>query len=341
MYLGSQTLRGIECRPWRGEGVSAAYEGGELRLRSGEGERLSLNAFGRSLWAACEGQSSVDEIVERLRDEHGLTDRHARVDTIVLLQRMRQAGLVHAPGLLARPSDEDRRISLADVTFYVINCPDAVERRQFMSEQLERLGLRHSFVEGRRIEPPKFGVSLSHLKVLTREDIQVPFAILEDDCEFQRPLPEFFELPLDADALYLGVSHFGSRVPGQLSRSRFGAVRWVPHKPALFRVFNMFARHAVVFLTEQFRENALRSSLAGLLVDGKKPVPGDACCAMLHASHLVLTPTQPYCHQSSKLRGFELETRHPLDHRWPPRMQARRRLEFGKAPRPGDLHPPC
>jgi hypothetical protein len=212
-----------------------------------------------------------------------------------------------------------RGLDLRRIRFYVINCPEATERRSFMAAQLERLGLDYELVNCIPAPPwSRLSVALSHLKILARGDVAVPFAILEDDCELTDNLTLDFSPPVETDALYLGVSHFGIRTPGTFSPALWRKVRWVRFDNSWLRVFNMLARHAIVYLSEQFRVNAIQASVMAMTGAGRDvSFNGDTGYAMLQATHLVLTPHQPMCRQTELLGGQQSATEHPLDYAWP------------------------
>lgn len=329
--LGNHELRGIDCRPRQRSDVVCDTQGDRLVLRR-DGATFELGRFGRDLWALCDGQRAIDEIVDRLLPRHELVESHCRVDAVVLLHQLEREGFVEAPRLVEVPSPR-KWIDLRTMKFFVLNCADRTDRRDFMAAQLERMGFDFEFVPGIVAQPLAIAISLSHLKILTRQGISPPFGILEDDCEFNRDFEYLFEVPIDADALYLGVSHFGNRRPGDLSRYRWRNVRWVRFDDHLLRVFNMFAAHAVVCLSDVFLANAVRAVMLGLMRGGPgRTFPVDNCYAMLHASHLVLTPARLVCRQYGALGGAQSATELPLDHVWPQGAGEDTQLGYGPAP---------
>ena len=61
----------------------------------------------------------------------------------------------------------------------------------------------------------------------------------------------------------------------------------------------MLARHAVVYLSSQFQDKAVEAQIEAL-TNRSSAYPGDIGLAMLHASHLVLTPNEPVCYQRDR-----------------------------------------
>ncbi len=299
------------CRPRRCNGISEETRTGGLALRRSDDTAFALTHFDHEVWPLCDGQNTVADICQIIKDKNGTGDSELSTDLLVALHRFEQRGLIDAPGLLDIASKGRRCVDLRRLKFYVINCEDDARRRAFMEGQLRERGLDFEFIAGLRCKPSRVGVALSHLKILAMREVVTPFAILEDDCQFTEALEYQYDLPAETDALYLGVSHFGSRRPGVLSRSKWNNVRFVQFEDDYLRVFNMYARHAIVFLSEAFRQSAASASIRGLTQRGRI-FPGDACYAMLHSSHLVLTPNEPACYQSRAFGGAEGATKRPL-----------------------------
>jgi hypothetical protein len=126
-----------------------------------------------------------------------------------------------------------------------------------------------------------------------------PFLVLEDDCVFNQQFHPVWDVPSETDALYLGVSDFALETPGQFSWGRQFANQWEPYDPSFLRIRNMLARHAVVYLSAAYCERVIESQIVAL-TNPRLPYPGDIGCAMLHDSHIVLTPNDPVCRQSDR-----------------------------------------
>jgi hypothetical protein len=166
-------------------------------------------------------------------------------------------------------------------------------------------------VQGVECAPRLVGIGLSHLKILRRDDIEPPFIVFEDDCEFTRDFQHVHRLPDSVDALYLGVSHFGLAVPGEFGWGQWEGTVSEQYSENYLRVFNMLGRHGIVYLSEKFRRGALEAALDAL-ANPEHVYPGDIGYAMLQANHLVLTPNLPSCFQSPDLGGNRSATRAPL-----------------------------
>ena len=283
-------------RPRRSGRAAKQQDGDAVSLRlTGSDEKLSLNSTAALIWDLCDGTRTVDsiqaELVTRFRVDANLIHRDLRQALDAFVDR----------GLLAheRPAEKYRRIDLHEIPCFVINCKDHVEKRAFMERQLADLGMRFEIVRGVRADPGWIGVALSHLKVLRLTRAEVPFLVLEDDCLFNERFRSVWDVPAEADALYLGASEFGLKTPGEFSWGSQGKVRWEPYDHTYLRVFNMLARHAVVYLSADYCERVIQSQIVAL-TNHSLPYPGDIGCAMLHASHVVLTPNDPICRQTNR-----------------------------------------
>ena len=70
----------------------------------------------------------------------------------------------------------------------------------------------------------------------------------------------------------------------------------------------MLARHAIIYLTETFRQRAVEANLRALC---HMPYcyPGDLAYAQLQPDHQVLAPHQPWCYQSEIFGGNWMATK--------------------------------
>ena len=262
------------------------------------------------IWSRCDGQATVESIVEALEQAFDRTDAAIRNDVLRTLGELKRQGFIRlVPG--PRTGIGTRSIDLRTIPIYVINCKGDEPRREHMQRELGRLGLSFAFVEGVKCDPGNVGVAISHLKILKNPDFPTPLCILEDDCIFNEHFRYEFTVPADADALYLGVSRFGIEVPGELSWGRFNRVKWRRHDRDNLRVYNMLARHAVVYLNADFRKAAV-DAMDKALFNFAQRFPGDVGLASTHLKRLVLTPLKPICYQGGTLGGNQTATEHAL-----------------------------
>ena len=55
---------------------------------------ILLDALGRQVWQCCDGQSTVEDIVDRFKDEHRLTFHEARAAVTGYLRKLIQRGVL-------------------------------------------------------------------------------------------------------------------------------------------------------------------------------------------------------------------------------------------------------
>ena len=148
------------------------------------------------------------------------------------------------------------KLNLLDVPVYYINLDGHDEKRKLTETLLKRLGFKYverlSAVEheaGRII-----GCARSHYEILSR-NLKPPFIILEDDCTLNRDFNSEVELPENADALYLGISHWGR----YLNHSG-PYVHYTNISDNIVRVHNMLATHAIMYLSQEYVDICKRIS---------------------------------------------------------------------------------
>lgn len=209
------------------------------------------------------------------------------------------------------------QLDLANMPILVLNLREDTAKRAFMEDQLANLGLAARFVEGIKCKPKPIGCALGHLKALRSAGLEPPFLLLEDDCEFV--LTRFrtvFEVPDDTDALYLGHSHFGLRDEPDRYGLRWGQrgnVKFEAVGKDYLRVFNMLARHAIVYVSRNFHRSAITAGMRALF-DHDFPTPGDMAYAEIQKDHKVLTTVDPICVQSNRHHGNLRATQHSIRH---------------------------
>jgi len=146
-------------------------------------------------------------------------------------------------------------INLLDVPVYYINLDDDEDKRKSTETLLKRTGFRNVhrisaiFHEKGRI----IGCARSHYEIL--KDAKPPFIIVEDDCALNKDFINEIEVPDDADALYLGISHWGR----YLNHSG-PYVHYEKVNDEIVRVYNMLATHAIMYLSQTYVDICKRIS---------------------------------------------------------------------------------
>jgi hypothetical protein len=65
-----------------------------LRVPDGATKTFELDPIGLFVWKACDGKTSVQQIIRKLSKEHKLTLREVEVSTIMFLQTLARKGLI-------------------------------------------------------------------------------------------------------------------------------------------------------------------------------------------------------------------------------------------------------
>jgi GR25 family glycosyltransferase involved in LPS biosynthesis len=147
------------------------------------------------------------------------------------------------------------KLNLIDIPVYYINLDEQDEKRERTETMLKRIGFK--FVE--RFSAIKhdagriIGCARSHYEILNKAE--VPFIILEDDCSLNKEFPESIELLDNADALYLGISHWGRYLNHSGPYVHYSKVN-----DDIVRVHNMLATHAILYLSQEYANMCKRVS---------------------------------------------------------------------------------
>lgn len=212
------------------------------------------------------------------------------------------------------------KLDLREMPIFVLNMKEDTRRKQFMSDQLSELGLNFEFVSAIKASPSPIGVAISHLKIIRNPQLKPPFLVLEDDCRFLMDLFSYeYEVPDETDALYLGHSEFGLRDKKDQYGIRWGEqgnIKYKNYSEQYIRVFNMLARHAVIYLSDKFVSSAIQANLSALL-DHDFTIPGDIMYAEMQPSHIILAPKEISCYQSGQYGGVEGATKNSVLDRIP------------------------
>jgi hypothetical protein len=140
------------------------------------------------------------------------------------------------------------KINLLEVPVYYINLDEQDEKRKLTESLLKNLGFKYvqRFSAIKHEAGRIIGCARSHYEILSRS-IKPPFIILEDDCALNKEFNPIVELPDNADALYLGISHWGR----YLNHSG-PYVHITKFNDEIVRVHNMLATHAIMYITQEY-----------------------------------------------------------------------------------------
>lgn len=140
-------------------------------------------------------------------------------------------------------------INLNDIPVFYINLDDEDEKRKSTESLLKRSGFK-SVTRVPAILHPKgriVGCARSHYEILRNQ--KPPFIILEDDCELNRPIFNYLEIPDSSDALYLGNSQWG-----RFLNHSGPYVHYQKIDDLIIRVYNMLATHSILYLSDVYVE---------------------------------------------------------------------------------------
>ena len=139
-------------------------------------------------------------------------------------------------------------LKILDLPVYYINLDKDIEKRESIESLLEELGFTNVNRFSAKYHSTKgLGCAMSHnrlLKDLSGE--QTPFIVLEDDV-IANSFKDTVNLPLDADAFYLGNSMWG--IYNGKGHRRISVERYTSD---VFRIYNMLAAHAILYNNPEY-----------------------------------------------------------------------------------------
>ena len=140
------------------------------------------------------------------------------------------------------------KVKLTDIPVYYVNLEGEDEKRKHTESMLKNLGFKYvQRFDAIRHEAGRIvGCARSHHGILSM-DIEPPFIILEDDCVINTKFKNEVDIPDDADALYLGISHWG-RYIGHSGPF----VHTTKVNNEIVRVHNMLATHAIMYISKEY-----------------------------------------------------------------------------------------
>lgn len=138
-------------------------------------------------------------------------------------------------------------IEFTKIPVYYIN----LDREEGKRKQTETMLKASGFINVQRIsaiEHPQgriVGCARSHFEIL--KTAKPPFIILEDDCALNKEIPVSLEIPDGADALYLGISHWGRYLNHSGPYVHIDKIN-----SDIVRVYNMLAAHAILYISDHY-----------------------------------------------------------------------------------------
>jgi hypothetical protein len=180
----------------------------------------------------------------------------------------------------------------------VLNLDEDVQRRESVVGLCERLGLSWRLIEAVKCNPGRIGCGLSHLKALRQADPTRPTLILEDDIGVTEDFRALIDLPLDADALYVGCSSYGALEMVEYVGFTYRLLA-DEATDGLLRVYNMLATHAIVYLTDRYRRAAADAIVASMIDHDWSP---DSGLAKIQPDFNIYALRRPAFYQAAELQ---------------------------------------
>jgi len=185
------------------------------------------------------------------------------------------------------------KIDLREIPVVWINLDSATDNAKAMQERLDKHGFKKTYRKSACVIPPPpgtpreiahyVGCGKSHLDILENKDYSTPLLILEDDAEFSKNFTPIIDIPDDSDGIYLGVS--SGNVYYKTKR----------HNPDYLRISGILATHAILYVTETYR-NAMAAVYNYCINVIKRP--WDMGASALQSQYKVYTPNKPFFYQS-------------------------------------------
>jgi len=148
------------------------------------------------------------------------------------------------------------KINIRTLPTYYINLDSKEDRRRSTEYTLKRLNFNNvKRITAIKHEDPKVGCAQSQHKVLSDQTISTPFLLMEDDCVYTGIEDFEYEIPDDADALFIGNS--------QWARYLNFSGPFLHYKNIddnIVKVYNMLAAHAIIYFTDEYRQVCSRIS---------------------------------------------------------------------------------
>jgi hypothetical protein len=197
----------------------------------------------------------------------------------------------------------DKKIRLTQIPTFYINLDGETDRKRSMEQMLNNLGFENfERFPGVRANK-RVGCSISHSAVLQKiiDENIFPAIVLEDDAAVFN-FKKIISCPVDADAMYLGVSRMGYTIDPEEPFSK--SLRVSEMNSDYHRVHNMLARHAIMHFSKSFAQESI-DVMQRFISDPKKHVAGDASLTAIIPKYKIYSLNNPIFYQNdSGTRGL-------------------------------------
>ena len=136
-------------------------------------------------------------------------------------------------------------IDLKDIPVIYINMDKDIYKNRKCVQELKKIGFKNIYrIEGVEHDNHQKGCALAHNKALSM--LEPPFIIVEDDILI-KSFEHIIDVPENADAVYLGVSHWGKVA------DNFGElVSYEDVNEKIVKIKNMLSAHAILYLQKEY-----------------------------------------------------------------------------------------
>ena len=204
------------------------------------------------------------------------------------------------------------KVNLKNINTQVINLDNQPDRMEEVGSFLTEAEVPFSRFSAFRADQSTgtkhsagiYGCARSHYDLL--ENAEAPILVLEDDVVPTSYWRTEFDVPDEADAIYLGVSLWGY-VPPNMQHSYPYVVQAEQYSSDWKRIYNMCSTHAILYLNEDFIVR-VRKVLKDCMDNGWH---FDMGMSSIQKDYVVLAPNEPLVYQKDipNETNFILEAR--------------------------------
>ena len=192
------------------------------------------------------------------------------------------------------------KINVLETPTFWLTTTDKKDRNEAGDEMINRLGFTNVVKHmSERVEDGRVGCTIAHMNAHEEAKNNLPALFLEDDCLDTQWFNPTIECPDDADAIYLGHSHWAV----QGFQSKGGAAEWssVEGYPEVIKVHNMLATHAILIISDEYRLDCKKY----FEINIEEPWWHDVSLASRMKYWNIYATTHPFFYQSDQTQATE------------------------------------
>lgn len=141
------------------------------------------------------------------------------------------------------------KLQIKDISAVYINPDRFLDRQKKMESWVNNIGFSSvtRIVYNESFSDRAITMNHAHKYALEQSKNDVPFILFEDDAALMQPLPEYFDVPEEADLVYLGGSNYNLL-----------GIKLEEYNNDFYRVYNMLSFHAVLFPNRNSVEKVIK-----------------------------------------------------------------------------------